>query len=151
MRWIVGLWGRFTLSTICLFRYFLNSINIFYTAIILFILTWPWMCVLNIFKLCWIGEASLAKAFWIVYVLFNLILIVLLDFLVDIFVAHSFTPLYIHNQYMDLIITLAFPYLLFSAMCVWICSKNASRFWRLVSKIVILIPIIFCTFHITRY
>ena len=104
----------------------------------------------RIFRQCWLGEASLAKAFWVVYVLYNLILITIIDFIIDYFVAGSFTPFYIHNRFLDMIITLAFPYLFISAMCVWVSGKNSARVWNILSKIVVLIPLIIGSFHLTR-
>jgi hypothetical protein len=105
---------------------------------------------LKLFKQSWAGEAPLAKVFWIVYVLFGLIVIFTIDLLIDIFVSGSFTPFYIHNKYTDMIITLFFPYLLFSSMCVWICGKNSWIEWNILSKISVIIPLIYSTFHITR-
>lgn len=83
-----------------------------------------------------------------VYVLFNLIQIFLLDVIVDIFIAGSFTPFYVHNEYVDLIIALAFPYLIVSAILVWISGKNAKWYWRFLSRIGIFLPIIYATFHL---
>ncbi|VVC76926.1 hypothetical protein AQUSIP_22530 [Aquicella siphonis] len=104
----------------------------------------------KIYKQCWIGEASLAQAFWLIYVLFTVIFIIIADFLVDILVAGSFTPFYVHNQYSDLIITITFPFLFVNAMCVWISGKNSSWKWSLISKVTVILPLIFGTFHITR-
>jgi hypothetical protein len=104
---------------------------------------------LKLFKQCWRGEAPLGKIFWIIFVLNNLIIITLMDLLVDYFVAGEFTPFYIHNQFFDLIVTLSFPYLFFSAMCVWISGKNSSIGWSILSKIIVIIPLIFCSFHLS--
>lgn len=106
--------------------------------------------IFKLFKTCWMGEAPLYKAFWIVYVLFSLIYIFFMDFLIDIFVAGEFTPFFIHNQYSDRIISLSFPYVLFGAICVWICSKNSWFLWRILSRIIVFIPIVVATFHLTR-
>jgi hypothetical protein len=103
---------------------------------------------LKLFKQCWVGEASLAETFWIVYVLYGLVVIITIDFIVDFFIAGEFTPFYVHNQFFDMIVTYAFPYLFFSAMCVWICGKNSWIGWSILSKIAVVIPLIFSSFHL---
>lgn len=105
----------------------------------------------NIFRLfrnCWLGEASLAAAFWITYVLFGIISIFLADFLVDILIAGEFTPFYIHNQYTDEIILICFPYWFFSSICVWICGKNSSKIWNLLSKFLVISILVIASFHL---
>lgn len=104
--------------------------------------------ILNIYKDCWRGEASLKQAFWIVYVLIGIITVILADFLVDIFIAGEFTPFYIHNQYTDEIIMICFPYWFYSSVCVWICGKNSSVIWSLLSKILVMVVLLVASFHL---
>lgn len=104
----------------------------------------------KIYKDCWIGEGSLLKAFWIIFVCYTLVFYVFADFMVDFLVAGAFTPFYVHNQYTDLIITISFPVLFINAMCVWISGKNSSLTWSLISKAIVMLPLIFGTFHITN-
>lgn len=103
------------------------------------------------FKQCWIGEASLASAFWLVYVLFGAVFIIIVDLLVDFFVAGSFTLFYEHTRYVDMIITFALPWLLFGVACVWACGKNAPLLWSFLSKCLVLIPVIYAAFHFGRF
>lgn len=97
---------------------------------------------------CWLGEVSLKKAFWLIYVLFGLINIFICDFVIDAVEIGAYTPFYIHNYYMDQVLTLAFPYLFLSSMVVWINGKNSLLIWNLLSKLVIVCILTIVTFHL---
>ncbi|MBA3661336.1 MAG: hypothetical protein H0W64_06390 [Gammaproteobacteria bacterium] len=93
----------------------------------------------------WRGEASLAKAFWIVYVLFG-ILIALLITLIFSLAMPDFN--YMNYQYK--IMAIQFPYTLFSAICVWRCAKNSTFIWRILARIIVAIGVIGGIFNIVH-
>jgi len=108
---------------------------------------------INIFSLlieCISGQASLKKAFWIVYVLFGCIQFVIIECIFHFYFSGSFVTFEYHNQMTDQFITLAFPYLFISSMCVWVCGKNSWIEWNILSKCIVIIPLTLGAFHLTR-
>lgn len=98
---------------------------------------------MGIFARSWKGEASLAKAFWLVYFLFGIIIGLIISILLS-FVIPNFSYI-THN---NLIMTILFPYTVFSAICVWRCAKNSSAIWRILARIIVVLAIISGLFHI---
>ena len=94
------------------------------------------------------GETALWKSFWILYVLFGIIQLLLLEYFFNSYIAGSYITFDVHNYMMDKFITFAFPYLAFSSICVWACGKNSWIEWNLLSKCIIIIPVIFASFHL---
>lgn len=106
--------------------------------------------VLKLFARCWNGEASLSQAFWIVYVLFGVIQLILLECFFNHYISGSWISLHTNNLLTDKLITLAFPYLFFSTMCVWSCGKNSWLEWNVSSKIIVSLPLMVASFHLTN-
>ena len=100
----------------------------------------------SLFKDAWNGQASLAKAFWLVYVVFGAIVggIILLGF-------RLFDPSLIHNtmtnkeayiSFKNLYQTICLPYTVYSAVCVWRCAVNSSTIWKILARIVVVFGVI---------
>ena len=107
---------------------------------------------INIFKLfanCMAGETSLWTAFWVVYVLFGCIQLVIIECIFHYYLTGSFVTFEYHNQITDQFITMAFPYLFVSSMCVWTCGKNSWIEWNILSKCIVVIPLTLGAFHLT--
>lgn len=98
---------------------------------------------MDLFAKSWKGEASLAKAFWLVYVLGIIIIGIIITILISLVIPHL--NYLTHN---NLVMTILFPYTLFSSICVWRCAKNSSVFWRILAKIIVILGIISGLFHI---
>jgi hypothetical protein len=90
---------------------------------------------LTLFTRCWRGEASLSEAFWIVFALLNL-MIILPATLVFFHYTHDY------DSTRRMANTILFPYLIFSAVCVWRCENNASEFFIVLSKSVVLMSVV---------
>lgn len=93
---------------------------------------------MNMFAQAWKGEAPLWKAFWLVYVVVGIIVGIIIAVIVAYAVAPGATP----TANNDLIMTIGFPYTLFSAICVWRCGKNSAMVWNVLSKILVILSVI---------
>jgi len=95
----------------------------------------------KIFIESWKGKVSLAKAFWIIYVLVFILLVITISIIL-LFVYLSFPKLMEYpNLYMAQII-LPFPYLIYAAVCVWRCSNNATYLWKYLARTTILLHVL---------
>lgn len=92
---------------------------------------------LGIFVRSWKGQESLAKAFWLVYALFGIIvgIVIALIFMLTV-------PNFDYATYNNTIMAVGFPYTLFSAICVWRCAKNSHIVWNILAKIVVVLGVI---------
>jgi len=90
---------------------------------------------ISLFKRSWRGEATLAEAFWLVFTLINLLII-----LTATFVLFHYTHDYDSTRRMAN--TILFPYLIFSSTCVWRCEKNASEFFIVLSKAIVIMSVV---------
>jgi hypothetical protein len=90
---------------------------------------------LSIFTRCWRGEAALSEAFWLVFALINMTILGAATF-----VFFHYTHDYDTTRRM--VNTILFPYLIFSAVCVWRCEKNASEFFIVLSKAIVIMSVI---------
>lgn len=95
------------------------------------------------------GEMHLWQTFWIIYVLFGVIQIMIMEYIFNAHFGFYITP-YIHNHLSDIFVTLIFPYLFFSSMCVWACAKNSWIEWDISAKCIVFIPLIVASFHLTN-
>lgn len=105
--------------------------------------------ILSLIMHCISGQASLFKAFWIVYVLFGCIQLIIIECIFHFYRATSYVTFEYHNQLTDQFITMAFPYLFLSSMCVWVCGKNSWIEWNILSKCIVVIPLTLGAFHLT--
>ncbi len=96
---------------------------------------------MNLFVRAWKGKASLAAAFWLVHVVFGIIIAIIISIICSFFIANFFTP-DVYSQYSDLVMTIYFPYTLYSAICVWRCAKNSSMVWAVIARILVVLAII---------
>jgi hypothetical protein len=87
---------------------------------------------LSLYKDAWAGKASLAKSFWLVYVVtaivINIVLAIIFHFLgaPGNFVARLIPSLYA----------------VFSFVCVWKCGNNSSTAWKIISRIWMILVLI---------
>ena len=95
---------------------------------------------MNLFVQAWRGEASLAKAFWIVFVVVGTVLNLICSLIVRGLLDSSPATLKAAIIILSIII---FLYTLFSAICVWRCGKNSTSFWSILSKAVVAIAVVF--------
>lgn len=98
---------------------------------------------MNLFAKSWRGEASLAKAFWLVYFLFSIMIGLIIAFILSLII-----PSFTYVTYNNLIMSILFPYTVFSAICVWRCAKNALLIWSILARIVVVLAVISGLFHI---
>jgi len=96
------------------------------------------------------GELELWKSFWIIYILFGMFYLAFLEYIFHHYLTGYWITFKYHNHSMDQFITLAFPWLFLSAMCVWACAKNSWLEWKLSSRIIVIIPILVSSFHLTN-
>lgn len=96
------------------------------------------------------GDIALWIAFWVLYVLMGAIQFLLIEYY---FLQHkgSYVTFQAHNLAMDQFITLAFPWLFYSSLCVWACGKNSWVEWSISSKCIVIIPVIYSSFHLTNH
>lgn len=106
--------------------------------------------IFGLFVACLTGEAPLRKAFWVVYVLFGLIQLAIIELIFNRYLTGSYITFAYHNEITDKFITFAFPYLFFSSMCVWPCGKNSWIEWNILSKCVIAVPLTLSVFHLVN-
>jgi hypothetical protein len=93
---------------------------------------------LAMFKQAWKGETSLGTAFWLVY----LVMGALLSFLIG-YIVQSVSPNSDYYFARSLTTTIALPYTLFSAVCVWRCGKNSWIVWNVLTKVIVSLSVIF--------
>lgn len=97
----------------------------------------------NLFVRAWKGEASLAAAFWLVYVVFTFLLEII------VVIVLSFTvPNFSYLTHAPVVMAIVSPYILYAAICVWRCGKNSSAIWRILSRIVVVIAVIGAIYNI---
>lgn len=97
----------------------------------------------SLFVRGWKGQASLAAAFWLVYVLFGIIIALIITLIFSLVV-----PDFNYQLYQDKIMAIQFPYTLFSAICVWRCAKNSTFIWRLLARIIVVLGVLGGIFNI---
>ena len=80
---------------------------------------------LSLYKDAWAGKASLAKSFWLVYVVTTIVINIVVMIIFHM-VGHpgSFLARLIPSLYA-----------IFSFICVWKCGKNSSTAWLVISRI----------------
>ena len=91
---------------------------------------------LRLFIQSWKGEASLAKAFWLVDVLFGIVVLAIISTITIRFMGPVTQSNVIH--YSVIIRSIQLPYNLFSVICVWRCGKSSQSIWRILSRIVVI-------------
>ena len=90
---------------------------------------------LELLKKSWRGEASLNAAFWVVFAFVNLLIITSLTV-----IFHSYLQDYDYTK--RIVNTILFPYMVFSAICVWRCEKDASEFFIAMTKSIVILSVI---------
>lgn len=89
---------------------------------------------MNVYSESWKGKASLAAAFWIVYIVSGFLLGTVLSFIIA-----KASPAVSLSFRQGLMLALLLPYTLFATICVWRCGKNSWVGWSILSKIVVII------------
>ena len=92
---------------------------------------------LGIFRDSWQGKASLAKAFWLVYFVFGIIIN-----LIVLALLSATMPGFNYEANSNLLMSIVFPYTLFSAICVWRCGKNSYILWNVLAKVVVVLALL---------
>ena len=93
---------------------------------------------MNIFVRAWKGQSSLAAAFWLVYFVGSIILYYIITFTL----TRLRPDLMRASPFGHMVFAILLPYTLYSAICVWRCGRNSEAFWRILSRIVIILAII---------
>lgn len=93
---------------------------------------------MDLFVKSWRGEASLAKAFWLVFILLWIILFWIISLIVS-----KINPHYDFFLHGSLIGSILFPYTLFSSICVWRCGQNSKMIWKVLTRIIVMLFVIF--------
>lgn len=90
----------------------------------------------ELFTKSWKGEASLAKSFWLVYILGSFFIGLLVSMTLAIFVEDFQYKLQEDYQwYRYLVATMTLPYSLFSTICVWACARNSWIVWSIAARL----------------
>lgn len=96
---------------------------------------------MNLFWRSFTGRLSLAKAFWVVYLLFNIILILVISGVIYSFLYYNQTPnsaAILNFQISSrIILAIDFPYMLTSAIGVWRCAHDSPFIWRVLARIIV--------------
>jgi hypothetical protein len=104
---------------------------------------------LRLLERSWKGQASLAAAFWLVYIVFSTVIFLILSVIFSLFVPNFFTG-EVFNQYAPSIKAIMLPYMLFSAVCVWRCAKNSWLLWNILARIIVVLAVIFGFINLFR-
>lgn len=91
----------------------------------------------NLFARSFKGKASLALAFWIVYVLIGFVLWLILGLIIGM-AAPNMSPMTMHN----LTLALLLPYIIFAAICVWRCARNSWILWNILARIAVVLGVL---------
>lgn len=100
------------------------------------------MGLIDFFVRCWKGQESLAKAYWLLAVLFGLLLVTLIIIIFSFFLPVSEILSSENPFYQRLITAIMLPFTIFSTVCVWRCGRNSTFIWRLLSRILVILAII---------
>lgn len=84
------------------------------------------------------GAASLAEAFWLVGFITYLVLHVILVYLIGAIRPELKNTIYATSLASGIL----FPYFIYVFICVWRCGKNSNVFWRILSRIVMIIALL---------
>lgn len=91
----------------------------------------------NLFVRAWKGQASLAAAFWVIYFVCCIVL-----YIIIFYILNAINPMLKNSPAMgNLISAIVFPYIFYAAICVWRCGKNSNAFWRILSRIIIVLVV----------
>ena len=105
----------------------------------------------NLFVKSYKGEASLAKAFWLIYVLFSMILSLVILGAFFIFIPDFSNTLQANEEwYQSLIQVIQLPYLIFAAIAVWRCAKNSWIVWNILARVLIVLTVLGSFYEIYR-
>ena len=109
---------------------------------------------LSLYKDAWAGKASLAKSFWLVFIVTHAVIHIVINIILNL-LAHPVNLLgpvipaqqnILTVRRIDLIIDLIATlipvlYTFFSFICIWKCGKNSTKFWLVISRIWIILTI----------
>lgn len=98
----------------------------------------------NLFVRSWKGQASLAAAFWIIY----FVALVVLSLILFYIITAIHPPLRTSPIVGAIISTIIFPYLIYAAICVWRCAKNAQVIWKILARIVVILGVLNSVYNI---
>lgn len=95
-----------------------------------------------LFSKYWMGRGSLVLAFWVIFILGNILFFFVSPLLV--------TAIGIKGLVIPVLI-LAFSWVLYSVVAVWRCSKNTSnKVWGDIAKMCIILPLCGLVFGVIR-
>jgi uncharacterized membrane protein len=100
---------------------------------------------MNLFTQCYRGEASLAKAFWVIYVLILIFLNLIAHFILINFLISE--PA-VYKAISIVLNCLILFYTFFAFLCVWRCGKNSKPIWDVLSKIVVILGLAVNIFYL---
>jgi len=95
----------------------------------------------KLFAQGWKGETSLAKAFWLIYVLFGIIIALIITVPFALFAPDFMQSPAVQLHYSPIIRTIYLPYSIYAAICVWRCGVKANIFWKVLSRILVILSI----------
>jgi len=100
---------------------------------------------LKMYMQSWKGTASLAKAFWLVYIVTGIVLWIVVSVIVGMF-NPNLDPMFKQN----LVTVCVLPYTLFSLICVWKCASNSHIVWNVLARIVVVLALLGNIFSIVQ-
>lgn len=89
----------------------------------------------------WKGETSLAKAFWLIYILFGIIIAIIITLPFALLTPDFMQSPAAQLHYSPIIRTIYLPYSIYAAICVWRCGVKSNLFWKIVSRILVILSI----------
>lgn len=101
----------------------------------------------KLFERSWKGQASLAAAFWIVYFVCSIVIGLILGIIFS-FVVPNFSNPDVYMQYVYTIKAIMFPYILFSAICIWRCAKNSWIVWNVLARIIAVLAVLGSAYYV---
>lgn len=103
-----------------------------------------WAFMDNLFVRSWKGQASLAAAFWIIYFVAVIVLYLVVFYIMDLIRPGLKTS----PMFGSIIAAIIFPYVIYSAICVWRCAKNSNAVWKILARIIMVLVVLSGIFNI---
>jgi len=109
---------------------------------------------INFFSKAWNGKQSLPIAFFALYYLPRLFILVIVFSISQIFYPefYSFKDMAEFSSRFTVlsrtVVAVLLPYTLFTAICVWRCAVNSSQIWLILSRIAVVMSVILSTIDV---
>lgn len=100
----------------------------------------------DIFVKNWKGELSLAKSFWLVYVLFIIIIQLVLQI-----VFSKMLSTYTSDEINNLMMMVLLPYIIYCLISTWRCSEKSAMMWKILARGFLILAVLTGIFGTLRF